>query len=226
MKRSIIFWIYFGVAILLAIYFGTRLIMTGLGISPISIVRSVYISADTPNKDLSFIANAVGIAPGTDTYELDLEAINTRINAVPGVRKSAVRRKPDGNISIKVNLYKAIAIWTDGEMYYPLSADGTIVKKPTTERPEGNILFYGSVPKDISQITKVAENLGSDLNYLEWIENRRWNLHTTGGITVLLPEKDPYSAIGNLIILNKNHGILSKDLKIIDMRDESRILVR
>lgn len=226
MRKRLWFWLYFIVAILLAVYFATRIIMTGMGIGKTSIIRNISISADTPNKDLSAIASAVAIPPGMNSYSINIKQLNEKVNNVPGVKASAVRRKPDGNISIKVKLYRAVALWTDGQQYFPLSAEGTIVNKPTEERTEGDIVFIGQVPKDISKITKVAHNMIGDIDYLEWIENRRWNIHTKGGITVLLPEKDPYSAIGNLLIMDKNHNILSKDIQIIDMRDDARVLVR
>ena len=47
-----------------------------------------------------------------------------------------------------------------------------------------------------------------------------------GGITVMLPEQNPVQAISTLISLNQNHGILGKKIKVIDMRDEARILVK
>ncbi len=226
MKRSIWFWLYFIVAIGLAIYFATRIIMVISGYGVNSYVRNISISADSKNKDLNAIATAAAIAPATNSYTIDLQQVKDRIRAVPGVKEAAIRRKPDGNLSIKVQLYEAIALWTDGENYFPISADGTIVNKPCQERDENSVVFRGPVPNDISEITKAAHNLLSDLDYMEWIEGRRWNLHTSGDITVLLPEKNPADAIGSLIVLNKNHKILSKKLTTIDMRDSSRILVK
>ncbi len=226
MKRSIWFWLYFIVAIGLAIYFATRIIMVISGYGVNSYVRNISISADSKNKDLNVIATAAAIAPATNSYTIDLQQVKDRIRAVPGVKEAAIRRKPDGNLSIKVQLYEAIALWTDGENYFPISADGTIVNKPRQERDENSVVFRGPVPNDISEITKAAHNLLSDLDYMEWIEGRRWNLHTSGDITVLLPEKNPADAIGSLIVLNKNHKILSKKLTTIDMRDSSRILVK
>ena len=226
MKRSIWFWLYFIVAIGLAIYFATRIIMVISGYGVNSYVRNIAISADSKNKDLNAIATAAAIAPATNSYTIDLQQVKDRIRAVPGVKEAAIRRKPDGNLSIKVQLYEAIALWTDGENYFPISADGTIVNKPRQERDENSVVFRGPVPNDISEITKAAHNLLSDLDYMEWIEGRRWNLHTSGDITVLLPEKNPADAIGSLIVLNKNHKILSKKLTTIDMRDSSRILVK
>lgn len=200
--------------------------MTGTGHGNISRVRNISISADAKNADLSGLATAASIAPGTHSYSIDLDAMNARVGATPGVRKSAVRRMPNGNIVIQVSLHRTVALWTDGENYFPLSGDGTIVNKPTDTRDAGNIVFRGKLPKDIDQITRVAQNLISDLDYLEWIEDRRWNLYTTNGITVMLPESDPISAINSLITMNKNHGILHKDITVIDMRDSARTYVK
>lgn len=226
MKRKIWFWLSFVLAIILAVYFGVRIIMTFMGHGFLSQVHRVSISASPQNKDLGAIAAAAGIAPGTHTYAINLDDLNARIAAVPGVRYSAVRRRPDGNLVIRVQLYQAVALWTDGTSFYPLSADGTIVNRPSDVRAPGTILFRGKLPDAIDEITKSAQRLAGDVDYMEWIEDRRWNLHTTGGITVMLPEKDPFSAIGTLVILNNNHNILTRNIHVLDMRDSARILVK
>lgn len=226
MKRAIWFWLYFIIAILLAIYFSVRIIMTTMGHTTVSRVHSISISADVRDKDLSALATAAAIAPGTGAFSVDLDALNARVGAVPGVRASAVHRRADGNLVVRVKLYRAVALWTDGQNYFPLSADGTIVNQPDAERKSGTVLFRGPLPSDIGEITNVAHNLIGNLDYMEWIENRRWNLITTGGTTILLPEKNPDDAIAQLIVLDKNHKILSRDIKTIDMRDSARILVK
>ena len=66
----------------------------------------------------------------------------------------------------------------------------------------------------------------ADIDYIEWIEDRRWNIHTTGGITIKLPEENFSHAIAELITLNKNQNILDRDIHVIDMRDSARILVK
>ena len=226
MKRTIWFWLYFIIAILLAIYFSVRIIMTTMGHTTVSRVHSISISADVRDKDLSALATAAAIAPGTGAFSVDLDALNARVGAVPGVRASAVHRRADGNLVVRVKLYRAVALWTDGHNYFPLSADGTIVNQPDAERKSGTVLFRGPLPSDVGEITNVAHNLIGNLDYMEWIENRRWNLITTGGTTILLPEKNPDDAIAQLIVLDKNHKILSRDIKTIDMRDSARILVK
>lgn len=226
MKRNIWFWLYFIVAILLAIYFATRIIMTFMGYGPISKVKNISISADTSHQDLTAIATATGVSAGTNTHSVNLELVNARLLTSPGVRESAVRRLPNGNLSVKIRLYRAVAAWTDGSFYYPLSADGTIVQQPSSQKSPGTVVFRGSVPKDIENITKSATNLIGDLDYLEFVDNRRWNIITSNGITVMLPEQDPESAIASLVVLNNKHNILHKDIQTLDMRDAARILIK
>jgi len=226
MKRNLWFWLYFIAAILLAIYFAARIVMAFMGYGPTAMVRHISVSSDTKDKDLTAIIAAAGIAPGTHSHAIKLELVNTRIAQTPGIKESAVRRLANGNLAIKVNLYRAVAGWTDGTYYYPISADGTIVKNPSENRGAGTVIFRGNVPNEIGEITKAALNLIGDLDYLEWIDDRRWNLVTLGGITIMLPEGDPIAAIGNIVVLDKKNNLLSKDIKVIDMRDDTRILVK
>lgn len=226
MKKSLWFWLCFAVAIIFAVYFSVRIIMTGMGRGTNAYVNNISISADQSDKDLSAIVAAATVAPNTRTYSIDLDVLNSHVSNVPGVKKSAVRRMPNGNISVKVALYRAVALWTDGNHFFPLSADGTIVNKPTDIRDASHVVFRGKLPNNISDITNAAHNLVGQLDYMEWIENRRWNMHTVDGITVMLPEDNPVAAIGTLISLNNNHNLLGKDITLIDMRDSARILVK
>ncbi len=226
MKRSIWFWVYFTIAIVLAIYIATRIVMTDMGHGKSATVHAISVSANPKPKDLTGIAAAAAVPAGTRTYSIDLTELNQRIDNVAGVKNSAVRRRPNGNLDVKTEIYTAVALWTDGTSYFPLSADGTIVRRASDTRDEATVLFRGALPDDISTITNAAHNMIEHVDFLEWIEGRRWNLHTTGGIVVMLPENNPSDAIAGLIVLNNNHKILSRDIRVIDMRDDARILIK
>lgn len=226
MKKSLWFWLCFIIAIVLAVYFSVRIVMTGIGRGTNAYINNISISADQSDKDLSAIVAAATLAPNTPSYSIDLNMLNERVSKVPGVKKSAVRRMPNGNLAVRVALHRAVALWTDGEHYFPLSADGTIVNKPTDVRDMSHVVFRGKLPNNITQITNAAHNLVGNLDYMEWIENRRWNMYTNDGIIIMLPEENPTAAIGTLISLHNNHHILDKDIQMIDMRDSARILVK
>lgn len=226
MKRSIMFWVFFIVAIILGIYLTTRIVMNGMGYGKPAIIHNISITTDSSDADLTQIQTVAASGLGTRTGTINLESINNRVRSVPGVRNAATRRLPNGTLSIRVELHRAVAQWTDGVAYYPLSADGTWVNIPSDTREDGAIVFRGMLPNDISEIIAATKNIANIIDYMEWIENRRWNIITSDGITVMLPESDPIAAVRGLISLNENQRILNRKLKTIDMRDTSRILVK
>lgn len=226
MKRSFMFWLYFVVAIVLGVYFATRIIMNTMGHGKIATVHNISITANNYDHDLLPIKTAASSALGVQTRALDLDILNNRIKSVPGVRNSATRRLPNGTLRVRVEMHRAIGMWTDGAAFYPLAADGTMINIPSDARDDGAIVFRGELPENIADITDAARPIANTIDYIEWIENRRWNIVTTGGITVMLPEEEPTAALRELISLNEKKNILGRDIKILDMRDSARILVK
>ena len=226
MKRSIMFWLYFVIAIILGIYFATRMITTGLGHGKLATIHNVIISTDTPDSDLTAVQTVAAAGLGAKTNSLNIDSLNRRIDEVPTVQHSATRRMPNGTLRVMVHFYNAVAQWTDGVAFYPLASDGTIIRTPSDARDTTAVVFRGMLPENLSEITAAARTIISDIDYMEWIENRRWNIITNGGITVMLPENDPVAAIRGLHSLNEKQHILAKDINTIDMRDAARILIK
>ena len=226
MKRSFMFWVYFVIAIILGIYFATRIVMISMGHGNLAKIHNISITADSSDGNLSGVRATAAAGLGASTESLDLEILNNRIKSVPIVRNSATRRLPNGTLRIRVELHRAVAQWTDGVAFYPLAADGTTVETPVATRDTDAIVFRGVLPDDISEITAAAQPMAQSIDYLEWIENRRWNIITNEGITIMLPESEPLAALRQLISLNEKQNILGRDIKTLDMRDSARILVK
>lgn len=226
MKKSLLFWMYFILSICLAIYFATRIITSHIGRGPISTVKHIEITSNARDIDLEPVGVAIGVRHGTQLRSLDLHQINNRVLAVPGVKNAATRRLPNGNLVIKTQYHNAVAMWTDGIMYYPLSEDGTKINTPF-EKPDANtVVFRGEIPDDLTEILNGVSMLSEYIDYINMVESRRWNIHTKGGITIYLPEKNPTTAINQINALNQKHKILSRELDVIDMRDTARVLVK
>ena len=225
MKKSILFWLYFVLSIILAIYFAVRVITSQMGRGPISNVKHIQ-TYGTNIKDDKIVKMSLGITNGTSLRSIDLYQLNNRISTIPGVKNSAVRILPNGDIAVKIQKHKVIATWTDGVYYYPLSADGTQIQTPSQERNDNSIVFRGDLPDDLTDIISGLSSISKYIDYVNMVESRRWNIHTKNGTTIYLPEKDSAAAINKIKVLNKTHKLLSRKLEIIDMRDSARILVK
>ena len=225
MKKSILFWLYFILSIILAIYFAVRIITSQMGRGPVSTVQHISAYGAT-SKDKEIIKLALSVTPGTNLRLVDLHQLNYRVSTIPGVKKSAVRLLPNGDIIVKIQKHNVIATWSDGLYYYPLSADGVKIDTPSPERKEGTIVFQGDLPEDITGIINSVSSISDYIDYMNMVESRRWNIHTKNGTTIYLPENEPGIAINKISILNQTHKLLSRKLDIIDMRDSARILVK
>ena len=186
MKKALFFWIYFILSIILAIYFATRIITSQIGRGPVSHIKHIEIISDSRDADLEPIKMAIGIKPGTKIRSIDLRQINNRVMSVPGIKNAATRRLPNGDLIIKTQQYKAVAMWSDGVMYYPLSADGTKIDTPIDQVDKNTIVFRGDLPEDLTDIINSVSGLSEHIDYINMVESRRWNIHTKNGIIITL----------------------------------------
>lgn len=197
-----------------------------MGRGPISYVKHIEITSNSREIDTEAIKIAIGVQPGTRIRSIDLHQINNRVLSVPGVKNAASRRLPNGDLIIKTQQHKAVAMWSDGLFFYPLSADGTKIDTPFDRPDKNTIVFRGDLPDDLTDILNSVSALSEYIDYITFVESRRWNIYTRNGIVIYLPEDNPNVAVNKISVLNQTHKILSRDLKVIDMRDGARILVK
>ena len=226
MKKSLLFWLYFVLSIILAIYFATRIITSYLGRGPISYVRHIEITSDAKDIDLEPIGVVIGIRHGTTLRSLDLHQINNRVMSVPGIKNASTRRLPNGNLIIKTQPHNAVAMLKEGDLYYPLADDGTKIETPFDKPNENTIVFSGPRPNNLNDIIASASVISEYIDYMDMVESRRWNIHTKNGTIIYLPEENISAAINKINVLNQTHKLLSRKIDIIDMRDDTRILIK
>ena len=79
---------------------------------------------------------------------------------------------------------------------------------------------------DLKVILKHSPDLAKKVTSARLISNRRWSLVVSYYTTLDLPEKNPELAFKKLDALNKRFGLLSDNLKIIDLRVKNRMIIK
>ena len=79
---------------------------------------------------------------------------------------------------------------------------------------------------DLRDILNTSPDLAENITSAKLISNRRWSLVYSYLTTLDLPEKNPEQAFKKLDLLNKRHGILSDNLKKIDLRVKDRMIIK
>jgi cell division protein FtsQ len=229
MKQKLLFWLALLAAVLFATYFSVRVVMTLGGGGRVFDIRRVSVFTDSGKIDRAQILGALGVQPGTASFSTDLDGLLARVMTVPELESAAVRRLGNGNLSVRLKVRTAVATWTDGANFYPVAANGVIINRPESERPENSAVFRGNLPDDISEIVRSlnrAPKIQDGMDYAEWIENRRWNLVMLDGKIIKLPESGMDEALESASALNKKTEILSREITELDLRDKERTIVK
>ena len=228
MKKSILFWLTFALALLIALYFAVRISMTIMGMGTVSRSSSISVKSDFGTAMADEVAATMQLPVGRSVYTIDMEKLLEKMSNLPDIKDAGIRRTPSGKILVRVTARKIVASWTDGTNFYPLAADGQPIGRMLDARPKNTFVFTGVLPTDLGPITEALRTnarISKNLDHIEWIEGRRWNLYTFSGTKIMLPENKVDAALGKLAHLQKQNNILDRSLSVIDMRDPDRTLV-
>ena len=133
-----------------------------------------------------------------------------------------------------INIYeeKPSFILDDGKFISLLNSQGKKIEtiKSSKNLYENLVIISGDnvVDKinDLNSILNTSPDLAEKITSAKLISNRRWSLVYAYFTTLDLPEKNPENALRKLDSLNKKYGIISGDLKKIDLRIKDRMIIK
>ncbi|TGS35984.1 cell division protein FtsQ, partial [bacterium M00.F.Ca.ET.180.01.1.1] len=79
-------------------------------------------------------------------------------------------------------------------------------------------------PAFLEKIKRYPELAARVKGYIR-VGERRWDLRLENGITIKLPEDDEDQAIAELVRIDHDNGLLTRDIAAVDMRLPDRLVV-
>lgn len=184
------------------------------------------------NKQLSAsdVLAAAGITPRTSLLFLDVDAARKRLETTPWIAQASVRKFYPGTLQIVVQERAAFALWQKDGKISLISEDGTVLG-PLGERPAPGLPLVVGPGAAIRARAFIATldrypAIRDQLRASVLVAERRWNLKFKSGLDVRLPETEVERALENLVALDREKKLLSRDLTAIDMRLPDRLTVR
>ena len=145
MRKTIVFWLAFGFAVLAAVYLIVRVSMTMTGAGAGPHVSGISIDGGAGPLSARDISAAINLAGGQPVHSTDTRQMFDDVSAISAVRAASVRKIPSGQIAVRVRQRDIIAVWTDGTRFYPLAADGRKLDSALTAAPAGAVVFSGKL---------------------------------------------------------------------------------
>ena len=145
------------------------------------------------------------------------------------VEELYIERVLPNTIKISIIEKEAIGIWQYEMSNKLITKNGEIISTANINKFKIDLpIIHGNhANKNANSILKILETnkvLTKNIWSLDYINNRRWNLHFKQGIIVLLPSEGVLRAWNEIIKLQKNYDVLNLGLTELDLRNPNKIL--
>jgi cell division protein FtsQ len=172
---------------------------------------------------------ALDVRQGQPILTYDLESFRVKLEALPWVKSAVVGRQLPGSLTIQLVEREPLAVWQNrGQL--------VVIDQHGEEIPLSDIRPFAALPlvvgpdapqHAVELVTLLAREpeLSEKVVAGVRIGGRRWNLRLIGDIDVQLPESAPEEAYSQLARLAREHDLLERDLRVIDLRLPDRMIL-
>jgi cell division protein FtsQ len=192
-------------------------------------VRAIAITGRqaTPESD---ILTALGAMRGSSIFAFDCEAARARLLQMDRIADVEVRRLLPGTIAVDLIERKPLAIWQhEGQLTLVDASGHAIAPVPPVDLDKyPHVVGIGAEVHAAALLDVLARfpQVESRVRAAVRVGDRRWNLQLSNGIEVWLPAEGIETALSELIKLDKEQGVLAREIEAIDMRFKDRWIVR
>ncbi len=149
---------------------------------------------------------------------------------LPWVETARVERSFPQKLIININEKIPAAIWKRDQEFVLIDRNGTTIEGAPVDKYANLILMDGDMVPEQAPTFFSALDQEPDLKPLVQaavlISGRRWDIRLGSYITAKLPDNDLAGAISRLARTDEAHDLLSKDVHIIDLRLDDRMILR
>ena len=181
-------------------------------------------------SDTTRLLTALGVERGSPILAFDPHAARARVLALPWVSSAEVERRLPDQIHLQLQERRPLALWQRNGRLEVIDQHGEII---TSARPGRFInlpLVVGEeAAEEAAELVAILESepkLAERVVAAVWVSQRRWNLHLEGRVEVRLPEKGAAEAWRQFARLDREQGLLDRDVAMVDLRLGDRLVLR
>ena len=192
-------------------------------------IKKVDVTGQLHATDAAITA-ALGAGPDTMMLGFDTDAAKTRLEAVPWIRHAQVMRLLPSTLEVAIEERTPYAIWQKNGQTYVVDNEGVVLAPALREAYPGLPLVVGdgagqNAAALFNQLASY-DDLTPKLLAAIRVGDRRWTLKLTSGTEILLPDDNVPEALDSLVKLERERGVLKRDVAAVDLRLLDRITVR
>lgn len=192
-------------------------------------VDQVRVSGNKETSEID-ILERLDLDGWTSLIGFDVEAARERIAGLPWVKGAAVRKVYPDALEVRIEEREPFAIWQHGSQLAIVEREGRVIAPFDGGRHSvlPLVIGYGAAEQAAEFVDKIRQypELASRVKGFIRVAERRWDLRLENGITIRLPENREDAAIAEVLRLDREDGLLSRDIATVDLRLEDRLVIR
>ena len=225
----------------------TFLVLASTGLYGMTLGGHTTTVIDSVAEPLGFAIDTIDVSGNTETSEIDVlqalwqtgaqtlpsldpEAARLTLEAMPWIEKASVAKTYPDRVAIRLAERKPFALWQKGRELFVIDRDGREIV-PYSAARFSNLPFVVGVgaaqhaAEFLDQMEVVPELRARVKAYIR-VGDRRWDLRLDNGKTLRLPEEGAVEAAAEVARMDRDIGLLSRDILVVDMRIEDRMVIR
>ena len=165
------------------------------------------------------------------SLDLDVVALRQRVQGINAVHSATVRVRTDGVLEIAITERTPVAVWRHGDQLDLVDGEGFLVARLAARGLRSDLLLIAGegAPQAVAEaqmLMAASGALSARIRGFVRQGERRWDVVLDRDMIIALPEAEPRAALERVIALDQAHDLMSRDIRIVDMRDARRPVLR
>lgn len=166
---------------------------------------------------------------GKSILAIDLMAMREDILQLGWVEDVVIIRTLPDKLEIRLSERQPVALLQSAKGHQLIDASGAVIHGANPADFNHLIVASGKGAAEragmIIDILRTEPEIFSDVWAVQYISQRRWDIHMRSGLAIRLPERDPVLAWSRLAKLEQETAITARDLAAIDLRVPGQLIV-
>ena len=183
--------------------------------------------------ELKFVEDKLQNYLGSSIFLLPLDQINDSIKENNWVKEIYLNTNYKDTLFIRIEEYKPIGIYFFNEKYFVFDENGKIIDQIyiTDFTFQSLLIFMGNSSNlKANSLINILKNNDFEKKYqiesLEFINKRRWDINLYSDVKLMLSEEDPNKSIQNFIMIqNKLSETDINNIKTYDLRNLKKTIL-
>ena len=183
--------------------------------------------------ELKFVEDKLQNYLGSSIFLLPLDQINDSIKENNWVKEIYLNTNYKDTLFIRIEEYKPIGIYFFNEKYFVFDENGKIIDQIYIKdfTNQSLLIFKGNSSNlKANSLINILKNNDFEKKYqiesLEFINKRRWDINLYSDVKLMLSEEDPNKSIQNFIMIqNKLSETDINNIKTYDLRNLKKTIL-